>query len=361
MQNNNLLAIQQEFNLVLKMSPVDPERLQKTLLTLSDYECWALYIELFEKCQKKPTVEEAINLVRICSLNLENQKLTEEKLNHLLRQFHLKFDSLQLDILPLITYSNDYEMKYELINAVYQTFRDSSERIKALEYQAFILEKKIHDEPRLTLIYEKLLRLAPDNRKALRYFKATHLQAKDFELACQTLESLIKYANNQYEEQLYGFELAQIYLYHLDNPQKSLTIMNRYCKQSTLDTSLVFYQLYEKSESWLESIGILRKIRASSKKEAEQAIIDFLLGERLMFVGEIEEAKLAFETAISLQPSLLNPYEGLIKIALTNDQTELAIHWINALSLRLGSSYNKDRLNTLKNELIDAEKIYDKH
>jgi hypothetical protein len=74
-------------------------------------------------------------------------------------------------------------------------------------------------------IYHQILKLDKTNEKARKFFKLSHMHNMEWAEAAEQLKVLVQHAENLQERVRYSHELAQLYLYNLNQPGAALELL----------------------------------------------------------------------------------------------------------------------------------------
>jgi tetratricopeptide (TPR) repeat protein len=334
-----------------------PQEDDEYITTFEEYECWSPYfIILSQKLKSKTTSsrETYVRLARVQSLYLEDVFAAAETCAQLVKNLEISFNTFLLEIIPEIVEKDDFASEAAILQAVTTEFSNPADHASCLERLCMLYEKKTYNERQLSASYEKLLEIDRKNVRALRYFKLVYTQSQDWENVARLLQDLMKSVKHQQERFRVAQELATVLLYHLDQPEDSIRVIEAYCAESPLDTTNIQYEAYQRLRDYQ---GCHRILTARLKKESDginQAIIYYKLGEVLTNLEKPREATESYEKAALLWQDFLDPIEKLLYIANKAKDWPRILHWLEELKGRLKVTDNSRRVAEAINRITSG-------
>lgn len=309
-------------SMVLKVrtkQAMSEEEIQNFLSTFESYECWTPYLMLLssklESAEGLNKKEYYIAYIKTQNIHSNNLSGALTMCKRMVKELNIKFDEFWSDILPEITLKNDHESQAAFLKNVASQFETIPEQVSCLEHLGMVYDKKIHLERELSDVYEKVLELDPKNVKALRYFKTVFTHTGSWEDVAMTLTKLLEAVSHKEEEYRVAQELASIYLYQLQNPQKAIDLLEKYCVLSPLDTSTIHYDAYASLRDWSGCLKVLNRCLTTAKEYTVQATLCFRIGQLHKQLGNNQAAIDSLQKSLDLWPQFLEPLEELIHIA----------------------------------------------
>jgi tetratricopeptide (TPR) repeat protein len=317
-----------------KPENIPTDQVREILTLFRDHECWDPYFRLMQYLIDLPafrTMDLFIELARTQNLYLEDVFGAAETCAKAVKNLKLGFLQISEEIIPKVLDSGDFAAEATILSAVGPLFADHSDHVKSLERLCLIYEKKTHNDRLLASAYDQLIAIDSGNIKALRYFKLVHSQNNEWEEVAQTLRNLI--SNVTYPQELYRVaqELAAVLLYQLDQPQEAIQVIETFCSDSPLDTSMILYEAYEQLANHGGCLRILREALLTVNSEDSRAILLYKIGVMEERLGKkklaLEHYRLAFEQL----PLLLDAAEGIVTLAIEQKNWALVQSTLNTL------------------------------
>ena len=297
----------------------DENKLLEYLGVLEDYECWQPYFRLLSKCideQKFRKIDHYIKLARIHNLVFADLDTAAQVCARLIADLELSYEVFQAQVLAEVVTSGDYLAEASVLDRVFPAFSSKQDLISCLERLCFIFEKKRHNDVRLSEYYEKLINIDSNNIKALRYFKGIYIQSNEWEEVIRILQALHSHYERQNDKYLAAQEMATIYQYQMDLPQKALDTIQNLCGESPLDTTVIRYDAFSRLRDWQGCLDTLDTCLKKVDGSHDKSIIQLKMGELYERMGKSREAVSCYQASIRYNPELLESYERLIYFSL---------------------------------------------
>ena len=137
----------------------------------------------------------------------------------------LEFKPFLKQVIEPLVEQLGYKDISRICEGVYLSFKDRASSSQCLEYLCFIYEKKMFNENRLNTSYVRLLEMDPSNIKALKYFKVLYGENQKWHKVSEVLEKLYESSKHPTDKYKFALELASIFVYQLDEPEKAISII----------------------------------------------------------------------------------------------------------------------------------------
>ncbi len=318
-QEQELIRIRETLSLAELDGPISPVDIERVHCELSDYECWLPYVRFLErriKIHKDDILGNYVRLIRIHIRNLGNLIRAQELCYEVVARLNLTYRQLNTDVFFHVLEPFDYATEAPLLTASVQALQSVNDQVLALERVCLIYEKKVPNDDMLATYYEKLLSTQKTNVKALRYFKMLYSQSYEWEKVVETLTSLVASVPRQNEVYRYGQELAGVYLYHLNRPEKAVEIVKTTCKGSPLDTSTLLYDAYHAQGHWSGCLELLAGLLSQAEKQGERAILHYKIAGLLSKRKEFAQALTHIQEALNADPKFIDALESQITLSI---------------------------------------------
>lgn len=330
---------------------------QSSLHLLEQYECWGPYFRLIRKRlndpkQRKP--EDYIKLAKVQNQNLEDVFAAAETAANLVSDQDVSYQEFHETIIPQIVDFEDYASEAALLSAVCDRFPDVADRVKCLERLCMLYEKRTHNESQLIRTYEQLLQTDARNVKALRFFKLIHTQNAEWEDVVEKLKLLLDCVSHPQEIFRYAQEMATVYLYQLDMPEKAIKVLETYCAESPLDTSTILYDAYQALSDLKGCLKLLRQCLLNVNDDISRSTLHFKMAAIHEQLKEYDQAIENYEKASNLWPSFLDPIEGVISILTMKGDWKALQKWMRKLQDLIKDEKLKVQLNQAVKRIEDG-------
>ena len=191
-------------------------------------------------------------------------------------------------------------------------FVDNTQKVILLERLALIYEKKLYLENEVEPVFSRILELDRLNFKARRFYKLWYMQAMRWRDVAEQLEALIEASRNTHERQRAAHELAQLYLYNLNDAARAREILLETCGNSQLDIRQTLMEAQERLELYDELVATLAEAEPHVRDKTELAAVKLKQGLVSMKAGKPERAVECLREGIVNNPQLLLAYEALV-------------------------------------------------
>ena len=296
------------------------EEVDHYLNRLESFECWNAFLKLMEgwlASESKPLASDYARLAYVYFFHLEEYKKGAQTCARGVEALVLNYHEFRQMILEKVLAGEDYGIESEILQHVYEALPPGEDQISCLERLCLIYEKKRFDEGRLRETCDRLLQVDPCNQRALRYFKAMHIQSGEWSEAVSILEKMYESALHVNDQYRMAQEMATIHLYQLNDPQKAIDILKNRCNNSPLDISNVMYEAYYQIEDWEQCLEVLKDCKKEPLSDRENAIICYRMAELEVALGQLDRGESHLEESLRLNPNLLESYEVLIDLAIS--------------------------------------------
>ena len=347
------------------MSPgkMSKEDYLKTLIDLENYECWDSWFH----CVKSDTlahpahlIDNARRIARVQLVYFDDVASCSETCKELVANSKMHYEEFRTSILDMIVDNEDFVSEGTILQSTWDRFSEISDKIVALERICFIYEKKHHNEGMLQKMYEKLLKIHPENPKALRYFRTAYSQVHDWPAVVDILKKLLGASKHPQEVFRHAQELAAVYLYQLDDPDNAIRLIEEYCVNSTLDTSTIHYEAYYRLGKYDGCLRVLRGCLINIDEDTTRAVVHCRIASIYEQQGNYQLAYENFEKAFRLNEGFLEAIEGAISASLKLRNWSGVKDWLNVLLSKTTSSYLVSQLRAGVQRLEEGLKNADR-
>lgn len=341
------IGILQALSAASNVQNLSDEQYQAVLSELEGFECWDPWfaaVRLHARAHPDAFIDDYRRLARAYLTYFDDVKGAAECCRAIVESSGMAFTRFRADVLSRILDQDDFAAEGEILQAVWERFSAVDDRIAALERMCFIYEKKHHIESLLNEFYQKLLKISPDNGKALRYFRALNVQIQDWPAVVAILNRLYASAKHPQEGFRYAQELAAIHLYQLDDPNTAIKVIEERCSNSTLDTSTIHYEAYYRLGKFDGCLRVLRSCLANVDNDETKAVIHYRIASLYEQQGQYQLAIENFERTLQLQGRFLEAMEGLVSTSLKLKDWTKVKEWLAVLSSGVSSRALADQL-----------------
>lgn len=301
----------------------DRDKLRSTLEAFVEREAWDPFFATISQAIQIHT-SNPFFLIELASYSSLRHQGNLEKCIEWSRKWlsKLKKPSLQLylqNFVIRVVDSGDFASQAALLEDSLECF-DIDDRIHGYEQLAYLYEKKLFKESELARIYHRLLAIDGSNIKALKYLKLAYSHDSLWNEVAAVLLKLIQRSTGHVESMSrYAHELATVYLYDLGDPVSSLETLEKWCKKTHLDTTVLRFDCHQTLSNWNECVEILSEIEAQkSLSPTQRAAVLYKKGCILEGMHKDQEAMICFREAISILPTFLECYEKMIHSLVTS-------------------------------------------
>jgi len=284
---------------------------------LEAYECYHQVDQLLRWRLSRPErthpqlLQDYVWLMRVLYLGLDSFDAFVEVAKKFISELQVPFATIRLRVLDEILGPENYREHARLMSAVVGEIHEVSQKVLLLERLALVYEKKLFMETEFEAIYHQILKLDKTNEKARKFFKLSHMHNMEWAEAAEQLKVLVQHAENLQERVRYSHELAQLYLYNLNQPGAALELL----RPLSIDYPEVRHSLieaFERLDLVDELLSALVSFERSSRDSEETSQFKFRRGNVLLKKGRIGEAVAAYRDALHLQPASLLIHESLV-------------------------------------------------
>jgi tetratricopeptide (TPR) repeat protein len=311
--------VAEAIRLVDSGAQISEDKCNQILDLFESYEAWGPYFRLLKRLltdSKLRRVSDFLRLARAQGLYLEDVNAAAETCRHLVADMKISFSELRDEFLPRIIEAGDFVAEAKILQRVSGVFVTKESNIECLERLCLLFEKKVHNESELTGSYERLLSADPQNMKALRYFKLVFTQSGDWKEVVAILQRIMSSVKRRQELFRAAQELAGVYLYQLDQPDRAIRILDEHCNDSPLDTSTLAFDAYQRQGDADGCLKVLRQCVLNVNDDVSRAILHFKMATLQEQLGQSVDAYENFLKASKLWITFADPVEGALNIAL---------------------------------------------
>lgn len=338
MAGANAIPIADALALLPTFGDLPAQRKNDVLASLELHECWVPFFRALKKAlqdSKTRQLHDYVRLAKAQGLFLEDIGAAADTCAQAIKDLDCHFEVMRDQVLPHIIESEDFLAEAQIWEKCLEYLKDKSDKIAVLERLSLLYDKKIHSENQLAKSYEKLLAIAPQNIKALRYFKLVFTQTSDWKDVVTVLKKLLTAVKHPQEVFRYAQELAGVYLYQLDMPEDAIKTLETYCNNSPLDTSTIHFDAFQRLGDSNGCIKVLRGCLLNVNDDFSRAVLHFRIAGIREQNHQLDDALENYQTAARLWPEFLEPLEGAISIAIQKRNWALTMSKLNDLKSRI--------------------------
>jgi tetratricopeptide (TPR) repeat protein len=351
------LTVQDALSIIQTTVALDGDQYEAVLSTLESYECWTDWFRVAKHhatTVPKSFSDDHCRIARIHLKYFEDSHQAGECCVAIIEATGMSYTQFCQTILNKIITDDDYASEGQILKLLVDKFTSAQDRIAVLERLCFIFEKKHHNDVLLNQFYDKLLKIHPENPKALRFFRTLHTQMQDWPAVAKVLRILLNCAKHPQEGYRHAQELAAVELYHLDHPQEAIRIIEEYCANSTLDTSTIHYEAYYRLGNLEGCLKVLRSCLLTVEDDMTRSIVHYRIASLFEQLGQLQTAQENYEKAYKLNGNFLETLEGLISSSIKLKQWTRVIDWISVLASKVHSESIAAQLNAGKQRLMEG-------
>ncbi len=336
---------------------LDTQATKQALETLETYECWSPFFRLLKKKLKNAktaTIDYYLSLTKVQVQYLEDVLEAGETSAQAVKKLELTFQQWTENYLPFVIEEDDWKTESVLLETAVDHFKDRREQIQAMERLCLLYEKKVFNEPKLNSSYKKLLNLDSLNIKALRYFKLIYSQNNNWEEVASVLESLIKASKHPQDIFRVAQELAAVRLYQLDEPKTAIDLLDKFCKESPLDSSTIKFDAFQRLGDWNGCLQVLKDCLLFIDNPETRSIIYYrmaLIEEKLR---NTTQAIKLYEKTIGSSPKFLEAYENMAYIYIQQKDWKNLLRCLDMLNDQLDDEQYKTQVSDAKSRISEG-------
>lgn len=317
-----------------RMSPAEQDAL---LRQLESYECHAQVVTLLEWRISRAVAGDAtlftdfLWLMRVQYMGLERFDQFVESAQKCVARTRIPFSMVRIHMAEDILGIENFQEHAPFFKAVLGSFVDVSQKVLLLERLALVYEKKLFLETEVEPVYRQILELDPLNAKARRFYKLWYMQALRWKDVAQQLEALIEGSKNPHERQRAAHELAQLYLYNLNQPREAREILLEYCANPQHDIHQTLVECLERLELYDELLETLKRACKAIRDPVELANLKLKAGLVCIKAQRTRDAIVLLRESIVENPHLLLSYEALISALIDSGESHEVVRTVEAL------------------------------
>jgi tetratricopeptide (TPR) repeat protein len=326
------------------------ETLTSQLQILAEYECWSVYFGLLQTLIEAPEhrlLSDYVILAKAQHIEMEDIDAAAHTCALLVADLRIGFTSFRHEVLSEVVPFGDFESEAVILQKIYPMFTKNEDIVACLERLCLIFEKKRFDQHQLSSCYEKLIAISPTNLKALRYFKILYTQTNEWGEVIRILQAMYAHTRHSGDKFRIAQEIATLYQYQLDLPQKAIEVIANYCDKSPLDTSVILFDAYMRMRDWPACLKMLEKQLQKSTDPQEMGVLHFKIGELEEKMGQYNRAQESYYKSIANLPFFLDAYEKLTLLLLKENKWIRVLGLIESLITQTKNSQLQERLKEL--------------
>jgi hypothetical protein len=328
---------------------------------LEQYECYCQLDQLLRWRSVRPDrnhsqqLNDYLWVMRIQYQGLDSFDTFLDVAKNCVKLLQIPFSAIRLRILDEILGPDNFRAHLKVLRIVLPELQDVVQKVMTLERIALICEKKLFLEGEVEGIYAQILKLAPQNEKARKFKKLQHVHNMEWADAAEQLKVLAEHAENLQERARHKHELAQLYLYNLNQAGAAMELLRPMAIQYP-ETRHTLIEALERLEMHDELLSALISFERTARDADESAQFKFKRGNGLLKLGRAEESVKVYREALRLQPGSLLIHEALVSALLETGVTAQLCEQLMSLNEVVQLDSSKKTLS----DLIDrTQKIVD--
>ncbi|MEY2987223.1 MAG: hypothetical protein RJB13_744, partial [Pseudomonadota bacterium] len=291
------------------------------VLNLEKYECYRQMDQLLRWRIGRPdrTHTQQLNdyvwLMKVHYLGLDDFDVFVSVNRDCVERLQIPFSTLRLRVLDEILGPTNYRHHLTLLRGISDSVRDNVQLVLLLERVALICEKKLFLETEVEPTYNLILKISPNNEKARKFKKMQFIHNMEWVEAAEQLKILSEHTRDPQERARHRHELAQLYLYNLNQTGAALELLRPMSIQFP-ETRHTLIEAYERLEMHEDLLSALTTFERTGRDPDEIAQFKYRRGTILLKMNRQVEAVRVYKEALQLQPTSLMIHEALISALL---------------------------------------------
>ncbi len=349
---NNLEAI---FHKIENNQKMDEVAFKSAMQLLSDNECWHYIDLMFQNISLSENTKELfIEKLKIDSLIREKFVLVAESLSSMIKVLKLSFDEVFNFLVPELVETNDWGAEARIWQGAFFAFSSKEDKIFALERLCFLFDKKLFDGNMLHQYFEEIVKLNPNNLKALKYYKQLHIQNGNWPMVASTIKDILKSEKSELRISRNAQELAMVELYHLGDPKSALKVIHELCVGSGLDSTAIEFDAYKSLNDYDQCIGVIDKLMFASESDEERAVLHLKKAQIYEEVEDFQNALAQAELAANHELIKLEATEVLISASMKSKSWRKSMDYLRDFSNLVFDDDLKDQVDLARKRLQDG-------
>lgn len=291
------------------------EVIAANLSLLRDYECWQLIDQYLShvKDEKKYRSEEISKIIfeiyaryrsDISQLIFISKKIIDSG--------KLSFSHFYANYLDAVWYEEEPK-QFQVLEKLTKTFPSIADQIHCLKKMSSLeLHSSIEDTIKEKIFYE-ILELSDSDEYALRKLKQYYSYNEDWNSFIRIAENLCGIEQDLRKEPIAALELAAAYIYKIDQPQKAIEVLDRYCFASHLDTTTLYYDAYNVMRDWDRALNVLKQLIVTADNPQKRAILFYKIAQLYRYKQDQEQYQENLKRCLELNPECFVAWEELIE------------------------------------------------
>lgn len=291
------------------------------VLNLEKYECYKQLDQLLRWRIGRPDrthsqqLSDYVLLMKVHYLGLEDFDVFTAVTRDCVDRLQIPFSTLRLRVLDEILGPTNYRHHLTLLRAISDAVRDNAQLVLLLERVALICEKKLFLETEVEPTYNLILKVAPNNEKARKFKKLQFIHNMEWNEAAEQLKVLSEHTKDPQERARHRHELAQLYLYNLNQTGAALELLRPMSIQFP-ETRHTLIEAFERLEMHEDLLSALTTFERTGRDPDEVAQFKYRRGIILFKMNRQADAIRVYKEALQLQPTSLMIHEALISALL---------------------------------------------
>lgn len=279
-------------------------------------------------------------LARIFYSGLEDMDRYIDIIRQVVAILNLSFSVVRIQFVEEIVGVENYIHQQIVFEKILHSFEEKKQQVLLLERLSLICEKKLFQESEVEPIFSKIAKLEPYNIKALRFYKLWYMQGMQWQDAADQLEKLIQASSNFHEKRRAAHELAQLYLYNLNQPNEARGLIYEYCSDHLLECRQTLTDSLERLHLYDDLLEFLNKACESIQDPIEEAELHLKQGLISLKSGKEHLAQGFFEMSISKNPNNLLTFEAYINLLMSQKNNRKLIQILERMRSSLTNEIN---------------------
>ena len=335
---------------------------------LEKYECYFQLEQLLRWRAVRPDrnhsqqLNDYLWIMRIQYLGLDCFETFLDVAKNCTKILQIPFSVIRLRILDEILGPENFRAHLKVLRIVLSEQQDVAQKVMTLERIALISEKKLFLEGEVEGIYSQILKLEPHNEKARKFKKLQHVHNMEWADAAEQLKVLAEHAESPQESARYRHELAQLYLYNLNQAGAAMELLRPMALQYP-ETRHTLIEALERLDMHDELLSALLSFERTARDAQESAQFKFKRGNGLLKLGRAEDAVKVYREALRLQPGSLLIHESLISALLETGATAQLFEQLMSLNEVAQLDSSKKTLSDLidrTRKIVDLQGVVSK-
>lgn len=320
---------------------------------LAAYECYSQCIALLEWRiantfhAEEYQLNDYVLAMNLWYLGAEDWNRFIEVARTCIAKLKIGFTTIRIQIAQPILGKESYSLLAKFYNSILDSIAEPSQKVLVLEHLAFLSEKKLFLENQVEEIFDKILEIDPGNYKALRYYKQIYVNSARWRDAAKILSQMVERFPPGFEQNRASFELAQVYLYQLNQPHKAKDILSQLINKTTIDISQTYIEALERLGSNDELLDYLKNLEFKLRSPEDKCENKQRLGIAYLKLGQPDLAIAQLSDAVKMNPKSLEAHESHLSALVEAKRTIEVVDALKVFQSALSEQRNKQTIGDL--------------